>query len=116
MAKLECPDFEPGEELTASQQAFFEKNGFIIIRNFINREKVELFIREMSRIEKQWLEEGRQKVNGIPLIFGRDENGARIIHRFCFLSMFSQPLHDLLLDPCLKSLISLLNHYKGRIA
>lgn len=116
MAKLVCPDFKLGPELTEQHLAFFDKNGVIIFRNFINKEMVDLFIQEMNRIEKQWLAEGREKVNGIPLKFGQDENGRRIIHRFCFLSIFSPPLHNLLQNPCLSGLTSLLKHHEGRIA
>lgn len=115
MPKLVCPDFKLDGEISETQHAFFEKNGFIIFRNFISREIVDLLISEMSRIEKQWLTEGRTKVNGIPLKFGKDENGERMIHRFCFLSIFSKPLHDLLLDPCFNSLTGLLKDGEGRI-
>lgn len=116
MPKLVCPDFKLDRGLTETQLTFFEQNGFIIFRSFVNREKVDLFICEMKRIEKQWLAEGRQKVNGIPIKFGEDENGERMIHRFCFLSNFSQPLHDLLLDPYFNSLTGLLKDEEGRIA
>ncbi len=116
MKKQDGPDFILGKQLTQEQLEYFDNNGFIIFRNFITGETIDLFIGEIKKVERQWLEEGRQKVNGIPLKFGEDENGNRIIQRFCFLSLFSQPLHDLLLDTRLMALTGFLQQHEGRIA
>ena len=115
MKKFECPDFVLGDKLTAEQFNYFDKYGVIIFRNFLNSETVQLFIRELNRIEKQWLDEGREKVNGIPLKFGKDQNGNKMIQRMCFLSLYSDTLHELLQDPRIQALIGLLYPYEGRI-
>ena len=96
MKKFECPDFVLGDKLTAEQFNYFDKYGVIIFRNFLNSETVQLFIRELNRIEKQWLDEGREKVNGIPLKFGKDQNGNKMIQRMCFLSLYSLVIQFLL--------------------
>ena len=93
MKKFECPDFVLGDKLTDEQFNFFDKYGVIIFRNFLKSETVQLFISELNRIEKQWLEEGRDKVNGIPLKFGKDQDGNKMIQRMCFLSLYSNTLH-----------------------
>jgi ectoine hydroxylase-related dioxygenase (phytanoyl-CoA dioxygenase family) len=116
MKKFECPDFILGDTLTEEQMAFFHKFGVIKFKNFLTAENVQLFIREIHRIEKQWLDEGREKVNGIPLKFGKDEHGNKMIQRMCFLSLFSEPFHELLNDPRIVALIGLLYPYEGRIA
>src|ERR1700684_2301141 len=99
MKKIDCPGFILEETLTAEQLDFFDRNGVVIFRNFIPEEKVKLFISETQRIEKQWLEEGREKINGVPLKFGKDQEGNKIIQRMCFLSLFSDTFHQLLQDP-----------------
>lgn len=116
MKKIDCPDFILGEKLTEEQMDFFDTNGVIIFRNFIPKETVQLFISETERIEKELLEEGKEKINGVPLKFGKDENGNKIIQRLCFLSLSSKPLHDMLLDPRIIALIGFLYPYEGRIA
>lgn len=116
MRKLECPDFQLGSSLTEEQKAFFDKHGIIIFRNFIHKDTVRLFIQEVNRIEKQWVEEGREKVNGVPLKFGKDEEGNKIIQRLCFLSMHSPAMHEFLQDPRLQSVVDFLQPYEGRIA
>jgi hypothetical protein len=68
------------------------------------------------RIEKEWLAENRDKVNGVPLKFGMDDKGERLIQRLCFLSLYSKPLHALLNDPRLQQLVQFLSPYEGRIA
>ncbi|MFI5153709.1 MAG: phytanoyl-CoA dioxygenase family protein [Chitinophagales bacterium] len=116
MKKLECPDFVLGEKLTQEQVSFFNKNGVIVFRNVLNSSTVDFFKQEVARIENQWLQEGRDKINGVPLKFGIDENGKTIIQRLCFLSLHSPSLHEFLLDPRLQALIELLYPYEGRIA
>lgn len=116
MSKLTGPTFTLGEKLTDEQLDFFKKNGFILFRNFISKETVNLFISEITRIEKQWLDEGIDKINGIPLKFGIDENGNKMIQRFCFLSQYSDILHNVLQDPRLKAVTEFLPPFEGRIA
>ncbi|MBN8838536.1 MAG: phytanoyl-CoA dioxygenase family protein [Sphingobacteriia bacterium] len=108
--------FELGESLTQEQKVFFEKNGIIVFRNFIPRHTVESIINEYQGIEKKLLEENVEKVNGIPLKFGKDENGNKIVQRFCFLNQFSPMLDNLLNDKRLSVLTQLLAPYEGRVA
>ena len=116
MKKIDSLNFPLEEKLTREQLDYFDKNGVIIFRNFISKETVQHFISEINRIERQWLDEGRDKINGVPLKFGKDENGNTIIQRMCFLSLFSDTFHELLQDPRLKALIEFLSPYDGRIA
>jgi len=115
MTKLTVSTFTLSTKLTQEQLAFFDKNGFIIFKNFISPDKVKLFLEETKRIEQQWLEEGLEKVNGIPLKFGKDEFGSKSIQRLCFLSQHSPLLHHFLQDPHLKALTELVKPFDGRI-
>ena len=78
MNKLQVPHYTLTDKLTKEQLEFFDKYGMIIFKNFIPKETVELFIKETQRIEREWLEAGYDKMNGIPLKFGKDENGDAI--------------------------------------
>ncbi len=115
MNKLTVPYYELGTKLTAEQLAFFDKQGAILFRNFITPEQVKAIIAETQRIEKEWLAQGIDKVNGIPLKFGKDENGNKCIQRLCFLTQYSPSLKKLLSDPRLKALLDLVRPYEGRI-
>lgn len=116
MIEFECPYFELGTKLTPEQLSFFDKNGVIVFRNFINRDTVELFIKEINALQSSWILEGREKVNGTPLKFGKDENGNTIIQRMCFTSMHNAVLHEFLKDPRFKALPEMVSPYEGRIS
>ena len=106
-------EFRLGDSLTDEQLSFFDKHGVIVFRNFLPKEKVATCISELKRIEKQWIDEGREKVNGIPLKYGKDDDGNTIIQRLCFSSLYSEALHDIVQDPKLKLLFSLLAYKVG---
>src|SRR4051812_6921458 len=104
MKKLTVPYYELGTKLTAEQLEFFDRQGAILFRNFTTPEHVKAIIAETQRIEKEWLDAGIDKINGIPLKFGKDENGNKCIQRLCFLSQHSPVLKNLLADPRLKAI------------
>jgi phytanoyl-CoA dioxygenase PhyH len=116
MKKIVFPDFTLEETLTPEQLRLFDETGAIVFRNFISKETVRKFIDELNRIEKKLLDEGREKINGIPLKFGKDDKGNKMIQRMCFLSLQSELFHELLQDPRLKALVGFLYPYEGRIA
>lgn len=105
----------PVQTLTVEETAFFDKNGFLHIKNFVSRDVVQGFLRELQRVEANWIAEDVDKINGIPIKYGRDENGQRIVQRFAFTSLFSPLLHEFLQDDRLKGLTGLLQPYSGRI-
>lgn len=107
--------FQLGNTVTPEQIEFFDKHGVIVFRNFLSREKVDTYLSELKRLESEWLGEGRDKVNGIPLKYGKDEVGNRTIQRLCFTSLYSEELHKLLEEPRLQGLMSFLHPYEGRI-
>lgn len=115
MRKFDCPAFVLGDTLAPEQKTFFDKHGVIVFKYFIQPETVQAFIQEGQRVEKQLLAEGREKVNGIPLKYGKDVDDSTIIQRLCFLSQFSPTLHEFLQDPRLHALTDLLYPYEGRI-
>jgi hypothetical protein len=115
MKKLTVPHYELGTKLTEEQLELFEEHGAIIFRNFITPEKVAAIIAETQRVEREWLDAGLDKMNGIPLKFGRDVNGKKCIQRLCFLSQHSTLLKGLLADPRLQALTELVRPFEGRI-
>lgn len=102
------PIFEFSSPLTPEQIDFFETYGFLHFRNFITQETVSLFRREMKEIEKKWVENNIEKVNGVPIKYGQDVDGSRIVQRFAFSSQHSDVLHEFLQDPRFPALYPLL--------
>lgn len=102
------PRFEFSSPLTAEQVDFFEEYGFLHFKNFINHDTVELFKREMKAIEQNWIEQNVEKVNGVPIKYGFDVDGKKIVQRFAFSSQHSAILHEFLQDPRFQALFTLL--------
>jgi phytanoyl-CoA hydroxylase len=90
--------FELGHRITPLQQAFLEENGFLVFRSVAKRSEVERVFWEIEQIERRWLDEGRNEVNGIPLFIGRDPDGRPFIQRFPFSSTFSEYMHAFVRD------------------
>jgi ectoine hydroxylase-related dioxygenase (phytanoyl-CoA dioxygenase family) len=109
------PLFKLGERLTQEQKDFFEKYGFLHFKNFIDSGTVDLVLRESEKIQDQWIREDIKSVNGVPIKYGTDIDGKRIVQRFAFANHFSSLLKDLLGDPRLKGLFELIGSDDCRI-
>jgi len=114
--KIWDSSFELRDAVSEEQLAFFKEHGVIVFRNFLQNEQVATYIAEQQRLEAQWLAEKKEKVNGIPLKFGKDDKGNTTIQRLCFSSLHSDPLQQLLADPRLQALTAFLHPYDGRVA
>ena len=115
MRHFEYPVFTLGETLSDEQKTFFDTHGVIHFKNFISPETAKIFLGEIHRIEKEWIESGIDKVNGTPLKFGQNEDGSKIVQRLAFTSQYSSILHEFLKDPRLHTLNDLLYPYEGRL-
>ena len=116
MDRISLPHFELGDTITKEQFDFFSQHGAIVFRNFLDKQALSTAISEINAIEQKWLAGGVEKINGVPLKFGKDLQGNRMIQRLCFLSMHSAFLHDILQRPQITALLDLLHPYNGRIA
>ena len=96
---LDVPRFTLGPTITPEQRAFLRQHGFVLFAAVATPDEVAMLGAEMERIEAQWLAEGRTRVFGIPLFFGRDETGAPFLQRLAFTSVFSERVHAFVRDP-----------------
>jgi len=93
--------------VTEEQRLFFDKYGFLHFNNFITPETVNSVIKASEEVQQKWIKDDIKKVNGVPIKYGVDLNGARIVQRFSFISKHHDTLKGLLLDPRLKDLFEL---------
>src|SRR6478735_5579775 len=84
--------------LDAEQREFLDTYGYIHFGAFASPAEVETIRGELARIEAQWIAEGRQLVNGIPIRYGTRPDGSRFVNRFAFTSLFSPRLREFLAD------------------
>lgn len=90
--------FELGPEITPEQQQFLDENGFLIFSRVASADEVAALVAEIERIERDWLAEGKRKVNGIPIIRGRGPHGKTFIQRLAFTSCYSERIREFVRD------------------
>jgi len=101
-------------DVTDEQLAFFNENGFIHYENFFNPDEVQKMLTSLDEVEAKWVAEGVEKMNGVPIIYGRDDQGNKIVHRFAFTNLASPYINSIITSDRVKSLIKFLGR-KGRI-
>lgn len=100
--------FDLGERITGVQQAFLERNGFILFAKVASDDEVNQILAEAARIQDEWLAEGREEVFGVPIWKGIDPQGNRFVQRFAFTSCFSDFIHAFVRDQRLAPVRSLI--------
>lgn len=94
MSTTSYQKFKLGQKLTEEQISFFDTHGFIHFESVASPDEVNVIIDSTEYIQERWIQDGTSKVNGVPIKFGVDENGKKIVHRFPFTSQFSEAVHN----------------------
>jgi phytanoyl-CoA hydroxylase len=113
--KQTYPLFQLGERLTEEQKQFFEKNGFLHFRPFISLQEVKIILSEAERVQKEWIEQDLKMVHGVPIKYGVDADGRKIVQRFAFLNHYSPWLNEFLKDKRFEALFELIGEPDCRV-
>jgi len=92
------------EGVSPEQKAFFDEFGFIHYQHFFSDAQIQEALQAIAAIEAEWIHASVEKINGIPIKYGKDENGKSIVQRFAFSSLHSDYLHQMLADERLQQL------------
>ncbi len=106
MANL-YPKFILGSFITTEQRKFFNEFGFIHFEDFISPETVELLIEASREVQNNCIKNNTTKVNGVPLKYGADLDGQKLIQRFAFINKQHDAFKKLTIDSRFKALLSL---------
>lgn len=115
MSNFSYPYFTLSNGLTREQIDFFEEYGFLHFKNFITPEAIQTIIKAAAEVQQQWIESNVSKVNGVPIKYGYDVDGSKIVQRFAFLSLHHPVLSEFLKDPRFETLLPLLGSKDARI-
>ncbi|HEY9044256.1 MAG TPA: phytanoyl-CoA dioxygenase family protein [Ohtaekwangia sp.] len=91
-------------KLTQEQITFFQQNGFIHFEGYASRETVEEIIHSTEQVQRRWVENNVQKINGVPIKYGVDENGQTIVQRFAFTNQHSEAVKNFANNAALQEL------------
>lgn len=104
---IQMPDFELKDKLTKEQIDFLETYGFIRFKGFAKKAKVKELVEEIEAIDRQIIAEGREKINGVPLIIGKKKDGTKFVQRMVFSSLFGPKLAQFIRDPRFNSILEI---------
>jgi phytanoyl-CoA hydroxylase len=104
---LSYKKFSLGAEITAEQQDFFNRHGFIHFKRFIEPQTVTDIIKASKEVEQRWASNNMEKVNGVPIKYGKDVDGSTIVQRFAFINQHHSLLSEFTFDPRFKTLLTL---------
>jgi len=106
MANL-YPRFTLGSYITGEQRKFFDEFGFIHFEDFISPETVDKLIGASIDVQNNFIESNTVKVNGVPLKYGTDLDGQKLVQRFAFINKQHEVFKSLAIDSRFKILLSL---------
>lgn len=109
------PQFTFDKKLSEEQINFFDKSGFIQFKHFLTKDRVQQIEEALKELQQKWIRDDVKQINGVPIHYGFDENGNKIVHRFAFTSLHCPIIHDLITGPEIKQLLVLLKREDGRI-
>ena len=94
--------------VTDVHRSFLNQHGFLIFGGVFSQAEVDTINREVDRIREDWISSGRTAVNGIPIFAGRSQDGTPLLQRMPFTSCFSTVVRDMIRDPRLEPIKSLI--------
>jgi phytanoyl-CoA hydroxylase len=100
--------FQFEEALTQEQTQFFNQYGFLHFENFAPTDTVSKIVQSSEFVQRQWVEQRVDKVNGVPIKYGSDETGKTIVQRFAFTNLYSEEVNHFANDPRLLTLKALM--------
>lgn len=96
--------FTLGTELSQEQLDHFHHFGFIHFKNVATKDEIQNIINEMSNMEQRFIEEKRKTLLGIPLQWGRTEEGEPFVNRFAYSSQYSDYIKEFVNDTRFKGI------------
>lgn len=90
--------FELGDHVTAEQERFLETYGFVHFRGVATSTEIDALVSEHEKICREHVEKDRQSVYGVPIFYGRDEDGSLLLNRSPFSSVYSEVIRDFVRD------------------
>ncbi|MDO3626789.1 phytanoyl-CoA dioxygenase family protein [Mucilaginibacter sp. BT774] len=101
------PKFSLGTFITTEQRRFFNEHGFIHFENFISPEAVKELTDASHEVQQQLIESNTYKINGVPLKYGIDLDGKKLIQRFAFINQQHEVFERLADDKRFRILLNL---------
>lgn len=107
--------FEYNVDEISVYKAAYNTSGIIHLKNAVPLSTIDLLLEEIAAIAFQIIKEQRHKINGVPILYGYDENGQQLLHRIPFINNNSPVLQDFANESLFQNFISFLDVSTARI-
>lgn len=107
--------FQFYDEVTPLHINHLQTHGLIHFKQFVSSHTVKQLLYEIKQVERYLINQNILFVNGVPLRFGADVDGAPLIQRIAFASQYSTVLRNFLETDRVRQLVKLLQPFEGRI-
>ena len=67
--------FQLRDDITPVQWAFLQEHGFLVFARVASPEEVATILSEVDRMQAKFLAEGIEKIHGVPIWYGCDDEG-----------------------------------------
>ena len=91
--------FELGDHITPEQERFLDTYGFVHFRGVATSGEIDALVSEHQKICREHVEKKRESVYGVPIFYGRDEDGELLLNRSPFSSVYSDVIRNFVRDP-----------------
>ena len=91
--------FTLADRVTPVQQAFLDRYGYLVFAGVATASEVQMLLDASWEVQRTLLEQGRERVFGVPVWMGTDPDGAPFLQRLAFTSVFSDAIHTFVRDP-----------------
>ncbi|MCB9695133.1 MAG: phytanoyl-CoA dioxygenase family protein, partial [Alphaproteobacteria bacterium] len=85
--------------ITPVQYAFLQRHGYLVFDRPIRPDEVERILAEMDAVEAHLRDEGIERIFGVPVWWGTDDDGRPWLQRTGFASVHSEWLETFVHDP-----------------
>jgi hypothetical protein len=102
------PKFKLGATITPEQQAFFDQHGFLHFEQVWSSDEMKKIVDALEAIDQKVLNEKIMQVQGVPVIYGYDENNHPVAQRTPFTNKLSPVIHEMAYSEKLKPLLQVL--------
>lgn len=103
---IPIPDFQLEGRLTREHVDYFETYGFIRFKGFVPRARAAELYGALLSIADELVRSGKDKINGVPLIKGKRDDGSPYFGRIPFASLQHPAFAEFLKDPRFQAIIS----------
>jgi ectoine hydroxylase-related dioxygenase (phytanoyl-CoA dioxygenase family) len=108
--------FSLKDGITQEHLDFYKKYGFVHFEKFLSEDQLKVIWASVAEAHKHIINNNIDKINGIPLKYGVDENNNKIVQRLAFTNKVAKEVEKLYSHPVFEQLKQFIPDYPSRLS